>query len=667
MRILSFILVFVLVQTVAAQNTSPFAKFGKITVEHLQKKIYPIDSNANAVVLSDIGEAAIEGNSKGWFAISMTRHRVVHILNKSGYSEADVEVYLYTDGDGEEKLESVKAITYNLEGGKIVETKLDKSGIFKEKLDDNRIVKKFTFPNVKEGCIIEYEYKVTSDYIQNLDPWYFQGASPVLWSEFNLRVPQFFTYAFLGHGYLPMTINEKKESQSNFTVADSRGAGATERASFSAGVTDYRWVIKDVPELKLENFSSAIKNHMAGIEFQLSSKNYPLQYYDYRSTWTGLSNGLLQSEYFGGALKKDNNWLGDDLKPLLAGAGSDLEKAKRIYAFVRDNFTCTAHYGKYMSQSLKNIMKAKKGNVAEINLLLTAMLRYAGLNADPVLLSTTDHGYALEAYPMITSFNYVISRLVSDGKDYFLDASQPHIGFGKLTSECYNGHARVINESATPIELSPDSVKEAKTTIVFIGNDEKGNWIGNMKKTPGYYESLSLREKFKEQGKEAIFKDMEKSYGFDVKITEPGVDSLDNYDAPLAIHYSMEMKPEKEDLLYINPLFGSGYKTNPFKSAERFYPVEMPYTKDETYIATIEVPTGYVVDELPKQIAAKLDEQGSAYFEYRISSSGNIVSMRYVLKISRTLFLPEEYENLREFFNMIVQKQNEQIVFKKKK
>ena len=63
---------------------------------------------------------------------------------------------------------------------------------------------------------------------------------------------------------------------------------------------------------------------------------------------------------------------------------------------------------------------------------------------------------------------------------------------------------------------------------------------------------------------------------------------------------------------------------------------------------------------------AKMDDEGSAYFEYRISHSNNIISLKTVLKISRTLFLPGEYSTLREFFKMVVDKQNERIVFKKK-
>src|SRR6478609_9723622 len=63
-------------------------------------------------------------------------------------------------------------------------------------------------------------------------------------------------------------------------------------------------------------------------------------------------------------------------------------------------------------------------------------------------------------------------------------------------------------------------------------------------------------------------------------------------------------------------------------------------------------------------MVVKLDEKESAFFEYRVSQSGSTISLRSRVKINRTVFGNDEYENLREFFNMIVNKQIEQIVFK---
>ncbi|MGZ5135383.1 MAG: DUF3858 domain-containing protein [Flavitalea sp.] len=118
--------------------------------------------------------------------------------------------------------------------------------------------------------------------------------------------------------------------------------------------------------------------------------------------------------------------------------------------------------------------------------------------------------------------------------------------------------------------------------------------------------------------------------------------------------------------MYFNPLLAEGFKENPFKSAKRFYPVEMPYTMDETYTLQMEIPAGYVIDELPKGMVIKYNEDDHASYEYRISTSGNSISFRSRLQIKKTYFEPVEYEVLREFFSMIVKKQAEQIVFKKK-
>ncbi|HVF80571.1 MAG TPA: transglutaminase domain-containing protein [Flavisolibacter sp.] len=647
---------------------SPHLKFGKITAENLRKKVYSIDSSAKAVVLSDIGDAAIEGNSKGWFSVLTSRHKVVHILNKNGYDEADVEIPLYTNDNGEEeRLESVKAVTYNLEGGEIIESKLERKNVFTEKRNKNLIIKKFTLPNVKEGCIIEFEYKVSSDFIQHIDPWLFQGSLPALWNEFKFSVPQFFSYAFLTRGYLPVSISDKKDRSSSFSVRESGGTGATQAYTFNAGVTDYRWVIKDVPELKEENFTSTLENHVSKIEFQLSSQSHPLSSHSYMGTWTGLTKELLSSEYFGNGINGSNGWLSDEVKPMFAATSSELDKAQKIYRHVRDGYSTTSQNSIYTEQSLKNTFKTKKGRSSEINLLLTAMLRNAGLQADPVILSRASRGYVYDLYPMITRFNYVVSQVKIGDAVFYLDASHSHLGFGKLLPECYNGHARVVNEEATPLYLMADSLKERKVTALFLTKGDKGGWKGHMSQTPGYYESYKLRDRIKEKGEPEFFKGIEKEYSSEVKIANGHVDSLLNYDEPIGIRYDIDYVPEADDVLYVSPMFGEGYKKNPFTAAERFYPVEMPYAMDETYVLNLEVPDGYVVDELPKQMLAKYDEEGTSYFEYRLQQSGSIISLRSRIKLSRAFYEPDEYEGLRAFFAMVVKKHGEQIVFKKKK
>ncbi len=665
-KLLAFAILCLFISQAFAQEKSKI-KFGKITAEDFKQNVYNLDTSANAVVIADIGSTEILGNTKGSFSLEFKNYRRAHILNKNGYDIADVEIRIYTDGSAEEELRSLKAVTYNLENGKVVETKLEiKSAVFKDKINKNLVIKKFTFANIKEGSIIEYEYKLNSDFIFNLQPWDFQSEYPCLWSEYNVSMPEFYYYVTLTQGYQPFYIQDRKDRRDNFSVIDNNTAGATDRSSFSAGVTDFRWVMKDVPALKEESYTSTINNHLSRIQFQLAELRDPFIPKKIMGTWQQACTDLLKDEDFGYSLNRDNGWLNDVMDEAIRGANTNLEKARNIFAYLRDNMTCTNYSRKYLEKPLKTVLKTRNGNEAEINLLLTAMLLKAGFTADPVMLSTRSHGYSYPLYPMMDRFNYVISRLDIDGKFYYLDASQPRMGFGRLGYESYNGHARVINEAATPIDLRADSLLEGKLTSVFIINDEKGNLTGSMQQAPGYYESYSLRNRIKDKGKEQLFSDIKKAFNADIEIAEPVIDSLDKYDQPLGIRYKFDLKTEGEDIIYLNPMFGEAWKENPFKSAQRTYPVEMPYAIDETYLLRLDVPKGYTIDELPKQIMVKLNENDDGLFEYRLSESNGAISLRSRIRLKRAFFMPDEYETLREFFNLVVKKHSEQIVFKKK-
>jgi len=295
------------------------------------------------------------------------------------------------------------------------------------------------------------------------------------------------------------------------------------------------------------------------------------------------------------------------------------------------------------------------------------MLKNAGISADPLLLSTKDHGYTYSIYPLEDKFNYVVAVAEIGGKRIFMDASHPRLRFGVLPAECYNGFACMINKSATAVTLNPDSLTEKKISTVLITNNGKGVMSGAFRQLPGVYESYELRNKLAEEGTEPVFANFKKAFNNgEVELSSKGIDSIQQLDEQLSIHFDFDFATEG-DILYFNPMITEGYKENPFKSATRNYPVEMPYATDETYVFRMEVPGGYDVDELPKSVRVNLDEEGTSFFEYIIANNNGVVSLRSRVKLLRTYYVPEEYEILREFFSQIVTKHNEQIVFKKKK
>lgn len=665
--LLSAILLFAL--QVCAQE-SPNVKFGKLTANDLNRKSYDIDTGATAVILYDNGSTKIKGNAKGWFSLEYKIFRRIHILSKNGYDHATIEIPLYANGEDEEKLDNVRASTFNLEDGKITESKLEKSNIFKERINKNLVVKKFTLPNVKEGSIVDYEFQITSDFLFNLQPWAFQADIPKLWSEYKVALPQFLSYTLISQGHESFFVTDRQDKNGNFMVDQKRegplGLSMTDNYSISCGISEFRWAMKDVPPLKKEAFTSTTANYLSKLEFQLEGYTAPLVEQKIMTTWSDLADRLMKREDFGMQLTDAATWLPDMMPQIIQGATTETDKAKKIFAFVRDQFTCIDRNQLYPEQTLKAMYKKKDAGVAEINLLLTAMLRTAGLAADPVILSTRENGFVYAQYPIIGKFNYVITRVKADGKDIFLDASYPQLGFGRLNYDCYNGQARVINAEATPIKLESDQLTENEVVYVSLSNNKSEGWMGKINETQGYYGSFVTRQKIKEKGQDALFSDISKALGNDVQIEHPVIDSLSILESPLSIHYDIKFAREKADIIYFDPIMGEKYRSNPFKSAERQYPVEMPYKINETYVLDLAIPEGYVADELPKPITLKLDEAGTGVFNYSIAQSGNTISLRTRLQIDKTVFNPKDYGILREFFNRIVAKQNEQIVFKKK-
>ncbi|HLX65850.1 MAG TPA: DUF3858 domain-containing protein [Puia sp.] len=651
-----------------AQDKLP-VKFGKITPDDFKVTAAGIDTSADVVVVADFGTSSFEGNARGGFDLTFKRSTRLRILKRTGFEAATIRIPIYTGIRESEKIVGLKASTYTLQDGKVVETKLDSKSIFTDKISKRWIEEKFTFPALTEGVILEYSYTQVSPFLFNLQPWEFQGRYPCLWSEYQVDMPNFLKYVTLTQGYVPFKVNSHDGMVRTFHITDPGGAGADDHFTFDDEVITHRWVMANVPALKEEPFTTTVDNYISKIEFQLSGVQYPGGiYHDMMGNWFKLSDELLSDEDFGVDLAKGNGWMDDDLKTITKGASGDLEKAQKIYAYVRDNFTCTSHSNLYLSSPIKTVYKNKSGNEADLNLLLTAMLVHAGLSADPIILSTRSNGFTHPFYPLLTRYNYVISQATIDSVKYRLDASEPWVGFGQLPRRCYNGTGRVVNKEKPYVaELSADSLTEGNVTLVIINNDEKGGLAGRVQSRPGYQESGELRQAVKEHGQLAYLKKLQTAYSGDVMVANLEMDSVMQPDQPLGVAYDVHLTPDATaDQYYFNPILTGELKENPFKAAARTYPVEMPYTMDETYSMMMDIPTGYEVDEMPKS-AKVLYNTDEGFFEYLMIRSGDQIQFRTRIKLKKANYTPEDYASLRDFFGYIVKKQGEQIVFKKRK
>jgi hypothetical protein len=650
-----------------AQPARPDMHFGSIGTELFAPLVYAIDSSADAIILFDQGLVHFDQPAYGnyGFSIVYDRHTRIRLLHRNAFGLATVILARSKKGAAGLKIENLKGITCNLEEGKVIQTTLDKSNIFTEE-SGNYELKKIVFPAVGEGCIIEYSYRIVYPGFGYVPYWEFQGDYPILWSEYDITIPSALEYIIKQQGYLKFAVDTSILTTQMLQIKlPSASFGGSYNDTWKGAALERIWALSAVPPMaKREPYITALKNYKSRIEFQLSALHLPGIERSFTNTWEQFVDELLKNEKFGLPLKERNHWLKNELPAITGTENSPVGSAQKIYSYLRDHFECSHIEGIYISQPFRKTWDEKKGNIADINLLLTAMLRQQGLEADPVLLSTRVHGKAYEVLPILGDYNYVITRLVAGDQTYLLDATGITTGFGQLPEFCYNGSGRVIDETHLLIPLVADSQTEIRSTLVILGNDSLG-YEGSFAHKAGVFESMEFRNRLNKMKTEDFFETVRKTFPPYKTMEESGIDSLDKPEEPLSWHYNMKYH-FSTGIVYFNPVLHERISTNPFIAPERHYPVEMPFAEDFSYVINMEIPKGYEITELPRSERIQLEGGKSALFEYIIEKNGDGIQLLCRLQIKKTYFGLDEYKSLREFFASVIRKEKEQIVFKRK-
>jgi transglutaminase-like putative cysteine protease len=652
-------------------------KFGKIDMADLKATQCPIDSNAEAYVLGDYGTSYFNYVQEKGFQTIYDRHFRIKILKKTatGWADVTIPLYISTSGSDKETVSGLKAATYNLEDGKIVISKLEKNEIFDEKANKNWMNEKFTLPNVKEGSIIEVSYKIYSGFY-GLRDWKFQYSIPVLYTQYDTRIPEYFQYKVFQNGYEPIhNSNSSEPSNVDFTWkerSDGEGLNSVtqtefhhETVHFTTNVSTY--IGENIKSFHNEPFMNSEKNYVSSLEIELESIKFPNSLVkNYSANWESITKELMEYDYFGDITKKEGA-TNDIVKTSTQGLSQPLDKAVAIYDYIRNNFKWNGLKRLYASDGIRKTISVKSGNSADINLLLVAALKNADLQANPVALSTRDNGIILMSYPVLQKLNYVIASVDIDGKRYLLDATDKHATFGFLPERCLNGQGRIISETkpgTIDLTTSQNYLQNIDLSLKIADNgDLSGTWTEVRKG----YAAHNFRDAIAGSKSKEDFVTEKQKDNPGLTINKFEFENLDSLQKDVRINYEVTLTGQTEstgNLLMIHPLLTEQLKENYFKLEDRKFPVDYSYNFNKTFIAQYEIPQGYQIETLPKPVSMVLPNR-DATFLYNVVAVGNKVQVLRKLMINKSLFLPEEYPALREFYNKMVAKEAEVIVLKK--
>ncbi|MDA3891445.1 MAG: DUF3857 domain-containing protein [Salinivirgaceae bacterium] len=642
-------------------------KYGKISNEEIEMTVYHKDSSAVAVILCDYKTVNIKYRQNQGFIQDISRNLRIKILKKEGYDWAKLEIDLRKNYDN---LGVVKACTYNLVNGKIEKTKLRRSQMFNEDINKYWETTKFEMPAVQKGSLIDIEYSIQSKSFWIHDR-YFQTEIPIKLSEYHVYIPEYFYYKQLEKGYLLISDKktETKRTSINFTEK-SRSVGKVTQTNFSSYNVDYdesqyTFILRDVPAFKTEDYITTKKNYLTCVQFELSSIRYPRHaFQNFTNTWPTIGEKLMLDSDFGGRIK-GGGIIREEIKTLTSLNLTDEQKIASTVNLIRNKISWNGFKGIY-SYSGNKAWKESEGSCADINLLLTAALKDLGLDAKPVILSTRNHGLIHPAQIILDQYNYVISSVKLGDKIILLDATDKNTDIGVLPKRCLNGKGRIIDEKGgnwTSLQPTQQFQKSYRTQFEFADNGViKGKIIETHK---GYAAISKRRALLNYNSDEEYIEKYQENLAFD--ITLDSITNKKDIKKPITLTYTFESENGFEnmgDILLIDPMILAKNTENPFKLEKRDYPVDFSYPYNTVYMASITIPAGYTVDNLPKPKRIAMPNNNASFF-YSIQNSGNSIIVVSKFNISKITFLPEEYLSLKEFYNQMIETQSEKIVLKK--
>ncbi|WP_335964584.1 DUF3857 domain-containing protein [Galbibacter sp. PAP.153] len=640
--------------------------FGKVSISELEEKMHPTDSSAVASVLFEKKRSYFQYvQDKGFLLITEVQKRI-KIYNEKGFAYGTEKVYLYKGDSDDENLSSLKGYTYNLVAGKINETKLNKSAVFNN--DESRYWKSetFTFPNLKEGSIIEYKYNITSPFLSNIHEVQVQREIPVDQVEASFEFPEYFYFKPLIKGYYPLNIATSAKSGSiNFVNKNrSNNNGHVVKTTYSSQKLDYKININsinlsNIPALKDEPFVNNIDNYRASIDYELSYikfPNAPIEYY--ATTWEDVTKKIYGYSDFGNELRK-TGYFEKDIDPLMANASTNEEKVGLIFNYVKNKMAWNQNHGYTCHDGVKEAYKKNSGNIAEINLMLTSMLNYAGVEAYPVLVSTRSHGVPL--FPTQEGFNYVITAAKLGDGYVLMDATSKYSIPGMLPTRALNWYGRIIRKdgNSMQIDLMPRSTsREVVNMLVDI--DVQGGAKGKVRGQYFDYNALSYRINYDQKDENDIIKDR---YN-EIVIDEYEIKNKKDLQKPIIEQFSFYDESAYDliaDKIYLSPLFFFAMKENPFKLEKREFPIDFSYPREESYMININVPEGYKVESLPDPMKMVIPD-GMGEFSYMVVQNQQILQLKVDLKISSAVISPLYYDAIKQYFSKIIEKEKEKIV-----
>ncbi len=619
--------------------TAQKSDFGDVSIEDFSSYPAKYDSSESAVVFFEVAKSFFSPQ----LYVEYERHIRIKVLTDEGTEWGEVSIPFNKNID--QDVFDIEAASYEINGDKIEVTKLDEAQIFEELITNDIYVKKFVIPSLSKGSIIEYRYRKRVGSAFNLPDWEFHKSIPVLFSEYEMKIPHNYKYNTILSGVDSTFYSNSEE------YISSRGGGVITVVSK-----------KDIPPVKDIPFITTTDDFKTKIYNQLIYINHTgaIQR-PFANTWEKIADEFRDNDSIG--KQRLNGKMKDKVDEIISDTDSETNKIKQIFKFVSENITWNGFHRVTSNKGIRDTFKEGSGNSADINIMLIKMLEYAGIEVNPAFISTRSNGFLITNYPIIYQFNNVVAIVKTEDKVFLLDATEGYRNLGQPpVKNLYRIGLMVTDKDYMWIETAP-SVSTSKNLFLehnFTSTDTIKTKISGT--IDGYF-AETMRNLTEKERTLKLISNSSLNYQVDSLV----ISGIKNPEEALKINIQLSV-PFKDiggfnDITYLNPSFIYNEKS-PLQEQERDFPMYFPYPFKERIITKFIFPEDYELKEFSKPKTVTIDNN-LARFRYVTQYSGNTLTILEDFSVNKTVFSAEDYPIIKNLFDEYYEYKNRPVTLEK--
>ncbi|HET9741720.1 MAG TPA: DUF3857 domain-containing protein [Terriglobales bacterium] len=577
----------------------------------------------------------------------------IKILTEEGRKYADVEIPFNKSGGN--NVGNIHGRTIRPDGTAVeYQGKVFEKAIVKAK-GVKYMAKTFTLPDVEIGSIIEYSY--TLDLSENIlydsqwilsDELFTKSASFSLKPYTNDMVPFYCRWSW--HD-LPAGSEPPKEGPDHVV----------------------RLEVHNVPAFQSEDYMPPENELKARVDFTYSQEQLekdPSQFWKNRGKKL---NGAVES------FVNKRNAMQAAVEQIVSPSDSPEAKLQKIYARVQQLRNTSYEVEKTEQQqkrdkeekeasNVEDVWKRGYGDERDLTWLFLGLVRAAGIEADPVIVSDRSNFFFNPAIMDAYKLDADVVLVKVNGKEIYFGPGAAFTPFGMLEwpetgvqglrldknggtwvhTTLPESNESVVERKAV-LTLSDTGTLEGKLTITYTGLE------GMQRRMEERNEDDAARKKFlEEDAKEDI------PVGSEVDLTNKP--DWSSSSSPLIAEYTLKIPgwvsgAGRHAMVPVG-LFSAPEK-HVFEHAQRVHPIYFEYPFEKWDDVAITLPAGWQVSSLPP---AKSKDEKLIDYELKTENDKNTIHLTRKLKVDLLMLESKYYPALRSFYEVVRSGDDQQIL-----